>query len=240
MPTLIDEAFSALIPQGAEWLGAKRPAAAFAALRRREPAAAPVECDLSVCRRRELATALTPAMSAVYQKIVAEIRRFNAGPMLFTALEPGQGTTFTAANLARTWNGGDAAERILLVEFFTGGDADPDADQRGEIFIDAQTLERFIAFAPQAKIFHLRAAASKSNLDGCGEVWKRLTATFDRLFFDVSPVGFNPLLPWLSSRVSATALVANHQPDALAVRKFADATAGFMGVILNSVAASSR
>lgn len=234
-----DEYFSTLIPQGEALIAAGRPATPFSALRWREPAAPRLECDLRALTVVAAPAAPTPAMRAAYAGLLREIRRFDPGQVLFTALEPGQGTTFTAANVAALWAEDAPEESVLYFEAYSGPHEEaPLLDASGELCRDARKLEAFLGATATANFFRLNVAAGAAALDGMGELWARLTATFARVFIDASPAGYNPLAPWLGAHASGVALVARKAPDGRQVKKFTDAltAAGgrFMGVVLNA------
>ena len=234
------DAFANLVAQGEALIAAGRPVTPFSALRYQEPQPRREECPLSGLAVTEAPAAPTPEMASAYAKLLGELQRFAPAQILFSALEPGQGTSFTAANLAVLWAREAAAEEnFLYVEFYCGPrNADTPLDARGEIFADAYRLEDFLCATAEPRLFRLTVAAGGAMLDGMLPVWKRLTATFAHVFIDASPAGFNPLVPWLGAHASGTVLVARKAPDGKTVNKFADklASAGgrFMGVIMNA------
>lgn len=238
----MEDAFASLIAQGEEIIAAGKPRTPFSALRYREPAPR-VECRLEDCPRTSAPASPSAAMRAAYAGLLHELRRFAPASVLFSSIDPGQGTSFTAANLATLWARDTTAEnpeeKVLLLEMYCGPrENDTVIDVDGDIFRDAQTLEKYLCSTPNPGLYRLTAAAGNAALDGMAGLWKRLDATFTRIFIDASPAGYNPLFPWLAARANGTALVARKAPDAKAVKKFADnliaAGGRFMGVIFNA------
>lgn len=234
----LDTAFVNLIPQGATLIADGRPEVAFADLRYQAPTPPPLECELEALPTIKPKNKLTEKMRGVYGDLLRELRRFEPKSVLFTAFDIGQGTTFTAENLATMWAANEPPEKILLCEFYSGVNEDEYRDEDGEIFYDCQQVESYLYYNATQKIYRLTACASAATLDSLPALFQRLNATFTRVLVDVTPVGYNPLFSWFAKQMNGTILIARQPPEAKIVKQFVDELrelgGRFMGVILNA------
>ena len=238
----IDIAFGNLISRSEELLEIGRPRVKFSALR---PRPKRLDCDLVAVP--VLATPGRPLSDrafAEYSALLAELKRFEPGVLLFTSAEQWQGVIFTAHNIARLWSD-DARQRILLAEFYNGQSGLPyelPHTEGAQLVRQPQELERHMRRCPHSGLYLLSCHAPGAT-GFAGEAWLRLSSTFDLVIIDCSPFWHNALAARFAPLADGVALVAAREPELEVIARFEkelrECGANFMGVIMNSAAAES-
>lgn len=238
--SVIDAAFKTMIPKSAEIIAQGRPAAPFKEFKYIPPSEPKASLELALCaisekNHRELSI----TMRNGYAPLLAELKRFEPYSIVFSSLEPAQGVSFTAANIARLF-AEDETKRTLLVEFYNGPiseEFEQIPDEKCEALSDAQLLEKYITYDNESKLFTYAAHAASGGV-GLDEFWKRIKATFDLVLFDCSPGGYNSMLEKVAPLACGTVLIASNEPDAQDVQKFDEDLrlhgGRFIGVVMNA------
>ncbi len=234
----IDQAFASLIDKSAEMLNIAHPRTDFSEL-------IPVKPEPRVEIDFNLITTITGNQKQryhqEYQALYSELKRFEPRALTFSALEPGQGVTFTATNIARLWADEDKDKKILLLEFyngFSGSEYENYKDEKAQAINEPQSLEDAIGFIESDNLYILsiRSAAAKTDI---GEFWQRLKSSFDLIIIDAAPKGFNILTDQAISLSTGVILITAQKPDPVHIKTFERETkelsGRFLGVILNAM-----
>lgn len=231
-----DQAFASMIEQSEKIISCGRPAVAFDQLLPKPQPKPRLECELrSIAPVDPAYDELSERQIQSYQPLIDELLRFEPQSIMFSAIEPGQGVTFTAHNLARLFS---QKGSTLLLELYNG---------RSGLTYDLPTVQaRSIATNPQSLEQHIRRCGDlyllSAHVPGAGAftggVLKRLKASFDYIIIDCAPYWHNILAPRLAPLVDGVAMIASHKPQDHVIKRFYDeldsSGARFMGLLMNA------
>ncbi len=232
----VDIAFTSMINMSAELLKMSQPRTTFTSLKPR-----PKRLQLAFDRLQDIASPAAAIPSQEYQALLSELRRFEPSVLTLSALEPGQGVSFTATNIARLWAEAQPERKILLLEFYNGSSGceyDIIPDETGQAVSDPQLLEEYIACSPEDNLYLLsiHAASIMSRFD---DFFERLQASFDLLIIDAAPKGYNIMTDEAISRSTGVILISAVKPDPVRVKAFTEEvkelSGRFLGVVLNAI-----
>ncbi len=236
----LDKAFATMIEQSASILSLGRPMKRFEELLPKPEPLARFECDfdLVVPVEKEAGEISTEKFN-VYHPLVEELKRFEPQVTMITALEPGQGVTYTAHHIARLWSD-DPLKKTLLLELYNGmSGLDyylPQVEARA-LAADSQKLEGCLRYSDVADLY-LLSLHSAGGAGFTGEVFSRIKASFETVIIDCGPYWHNSLASKLAPLSDGVVLISSHKPDTDLVRRFNDELVGndarFMGVLMNA------
>lgn len=234
----VDNAFMVMIDMSAELLNIGRPEVPFEALKRPEPVVPKSSIDF------EMVTAAQVDNPAIYHDeylpLQTELKRFEPEVLLFSSLEPGQGVSFSAGNIARLW-GKETSEKVLLLEFYNGSTCDKynnPVDEDAEAIRDAALLEEYLVQLENENVYvySVRSAAVK---EGFAQFWEIVKNSFDLIIIDSAPLGFNIMTEKLFSLSTGVIMITAHKPDPVHVQFFEkevkENDGRFLGVVLNAI-----
>ncbi len=234
----IDQAFASLIDKSAEMLNIAHPRTDFTDL-------IPVKIEPRIAVDFDLVSTIEsngkPKYHREYQALFSELKRFEPDVITFSSLEPGQGVTFTATNIARLWAEENKDNKILLLEFyngFSGSEYDNHKDEKARAINEPQSLEDALGYIESDNLYVLstRSAAVKTDI---AEFWQRLKASFDLIIIDAAPKGFNILTDKAIGLSTGVILITAQKPDPVHIKTFERETkelnGRFLGVILNAM-----
>ena len=233
----IDLAFTALIDKSAELLNMARPQTSFNTLK---PVKIIPRLEIDFELIASIESDSKPYYTNEYNALFSELKRYEPSVLTFSSIEPGQGVTFTATNIARLW-AREENKKILLLEFcngFSGCIYPIITDEEALTITNPQKIEEYISYASEDNLYllSLRSSSIKSNID---EFWNRLTSSFDLIIVDASPSGFNIMADQAISRSTGVILISSQKPDPVNIKVFEKNTkelgGRFLGVILNAM-----
>ena len=233
----IDNAFMAMIDKSAELLNIGKPEAAFSMLK--QPEIKEVKSEVDFTRIIELAVTEKELYQEDYLPLLTELKRFEPDSLMFSALEPGQGVSFTARNIARLWR--EDGKKVLLIEFyngFSGSCYDNPLDEKAEAVKNNDILEDYLVQLENENVYlySVRASAIKN---GFIEFWQILQNSFEMIIVDAAPQGFNIMADRLFSSVTGVIMISSHKPDPVLVQSFEkevkENQGRFFGIVMNAV-----
>ena len=234
----IDQAFSTLIDKSVELLHIAEPTTAFSKLIPVKPVKR-LELDFKLLCK--IATLPRPLYTREYQALFTELKRFEPTVLTFSSIEPGQGVTFTATNIARLWAQEEKEKKILLLEFYNGFSgieyANP-KDEEAQTVNDPQLLEEYLTNSPEDNLYLLSVHSSSIKTD-IEEFWSRLTSSFDLIIIDAAPKNFNIMTDTIINRSTGVILISSQKPDPVNVKVFQEEVkelkGRFLGVVMNAM-----
>ena len=234
----IDQAFSTLIDKSVELLHIAEPDTAFSRLIPVKPVK---RLELAFNSILEIDSLHKPLYNNEYQGLLTELKRFEPSVITFSSIEPGQGVTFTATNIARLWAQEESEKKILLLEFyngFSGMEYSNTRDEEAVTISDPQLLEEYLTNASEDKLYLLSLRSSKVKTD-IEEFWTRLTSSFDLIIVDAAPKNFNIMTDNIISRSTGIILISATKPDPVKVKVFQEEVkelkGRFLGVVMNAM-----
>ncbi len=234
----VDKAFTAMIDMSGEILNIGRPRTKFSALKTVIPTPPRIQVDFEIVETIESLN--TPVLEKEYLPLFTELKRFEPSALTFSSIEPGQGVTFTARNIARLW-AKEESKKILLLEFyngFSGSEYSNIQDEDGDVFSNSQLLEEYLSYAQEDNLYLYSVRSSSINVD-IGEFWQRVSSSFDLIIIDAAPKGFNIMTDKAIERSTGVIMISSQKPDPVNVKVFERETkelgGRFLGVILNAV-----
>lgn len=234
----VDQAFMSMIDMSAELLQIGKPETAFSLLKQPEIIEVKSSVDFELidtvhaddCRLYE----------DEYLPLLTELKRFEPDSLLFSSLEPGQGVSFTAGNIARIW-AADTQIKVLLLELYngtSGSSYNNPADKEAAGISDNLLMENYLVQLEDENVFvySVRAAAVK---DGFDEFWQILKNSFDMIIIDAAPQGYNIMTEKLSGLATGAIMITSRKPDPILVQSFEQNTKNssgrFLGVVMNAM-----